>query len=70
MKKESMQAVTYHCDACGVKLPVAGKDVSMKVDDQQEFKHYVMVINEAVVRETFLMLGDGPSHGRARIQEP
>jgi hypothetical protein len=70
MKKETMQAVTYHCDVCGVKLPVAGKEVSMKTEDLREFKHFVMVINEAVVRETFLMLGDGPSHGRGRIQEP
>ena len=69
MKKETMQAVTYHCDVCGVKLPVTPQETSEKVDDQLELSHFVMVINSATVRETFIKLGDGPSHGRARIEE-
>lgn len=70
MKKETMQAVTYHCDVCGVKLPVVPDNVSAKTEDQLEFAHFVMVINSGVVKSTHLMLGDGPSHGRNRIQEP
>ena len=70
MKKETMQAVTYHCDVCGVKLPVTPQETSEKVDDQLELSHFVMVINSAAVRETSLKLGDGPSHGRNRIEEP
>lgn len=65
-----MQAVTFNCDVCGVKLPVAPDSVSAKIADQQEFAHFVMVLNSAIVRATHLMLGDGPSHGRGRIQEP
>lgn len=70
MKQETMQAVTYHCDVCGVKLPVLPTETSSKVDDQKEHTHFIMVLNLACVRSTFLVLGDGPSHGRHRIDEP
>jgi hypothetical protein len=65
-----MQAVTYNCDVCGVKLPVVPPETSSKTEDQKEFSHFVMVLNLACVRATFLKLGDGPSHGRHRIDEP
>jgi hypothetical protein len=71
MRNETdMQAVSYHCDVCGVKVPVTPKDTSAKVKDQEEFAHFVIVLNKAIIKETFLVLGDGPSHGRCRIEEP
>ena len=70
MRKKTMQAVTYHCDVCGVKLPVVPDNVSVKTEDQREFAHFVMVLNTSVVRATHLDLSDGPSHGRGRIEEP
>jgi len=70
IRQEAMQAITYHCDVCGVKLPVTPKDTSAKTEDRREFSHFVMVLNLACVVETFLRLGDGPSHGRHRIDEP
>jgi hypothetical protein len=70
MKKETMQAVSYHCDVCGVKLPVVPPGVSAKVVEQREFAHYVLIVNSAVIHTTYLQLGDGPSHVRQRIQEP
>jgi len=69
-----MQAVTYHCDVCGVKLPVIpeaeAQKISGKVKDQLEFSHFIMVLNLSVVRPTFLNLTEGPSHGRNRLEEP